>query len=451
MEPLVSVLMPIYNGEKYLYQSIQSVLNQSYENFELILMDDGSNDLSVEVIKHFQDQRIRFYSSSINRGLFPAHNWLIKQSRGEFIKFLHQDDILPPDSLLEYVKLLESNEKLAFVAAVAEFIDAEGKKISEFPWAFAKDKIWPEKTLYSLSWQLGNLIGNPPSVMFRKSSFIEDSPFDERFKNSSDWKLLLKLASTSPSISTSKKLVQYRIHVQSQSSLNYRQAITVREDMQIIKETKSDNLPFKQMISSFWRQHLQIIYSVFQLMQNSQILRAIELLEFILREDPYLSSYEQGACLQDIKNWIEVLSSMSDKENQWQVLLLSKTKSVLYSWFMQRGLGISYEFFDKLIHISFSKPLKLFLIGYDAGAFGLLEFLKAKLNIQIVGVWDFLHHLSNEQSFPVFSEFRLVPADAYVIVTDNRLQDFLLYQQITEMFEANAIATPVIRFREWIL
>lgn len=113
MTPFVSVIIPVFNAEKFIAKSIASVLKQTFSNFELIVIDDGSSDQSVKVIREFQDVRIKLYSQS-NSGQCKALNFGLANATGQFIKFLDADDYLNPVHLEKLVELIASlDEKQA--------------------------------------------------------------------------------------------------------------------------------------------------------------------------------------------------------------------------------------------------------------------------------------------------------------------------------------------------
>ena len=93
MNNLVSIIMPAYNCEKYIKNSIESVLNQTYENWELIIVDDCSTDNTVGVIKEFNDKRIKLFQNKANSGAAFSRNWALREARGKWIAFLDADDV----------------------------------------------------------------------------------------------------------------------------------------------------------------------------------------------------------------------------------------------------------------------------------------------------------------------------------------------------------------------
>ena len=113
-KPMVSVITPTYNGESYLGKAIQSVLNQTYPNFELIIVDDGSVDDTAVVVKQFNDARIKFIPLEENRGADAARNTGIHRSSGKIIAFLDQDDIFHPEKLQVHVEYMSKHPHVGF-------------------------------------------------------------------------------------------------------------------------------------------------------------------------------------------------------------------------------------------------------------------------------------------------------------------------------------------------
>src|SRR4029079_11044134 len=105
----VSIIMASYNHEKFIGEAIQSVLDQSYDDFELIIIDDGSTDNSVDKIKQFTDKRIKLILSSSNQGQFVSTNIGLDQASGKYIGILNSDDMFHVDKLKKQVHFLESN------------------------------------------------------------------------------------------------------------------------------------------------------------------------------------------------------------------------------------------------------------------------------------------------------------------------------------------------------
>jgi glycosyltransferase involved in cell wall biosynthesis len=122
MNPLVSIIMPAYNVAPWIAEAIQSVLNQSYQNFELIVIDNNSTDQTRSIIRSFSDKRIIAISES-EQGLSAARNAGLKTMRGEYYCFLDADDVLPAGSIGNRVKILQENDSIDFVDGMVETRD----------------------------------------------------------------------------------------------------------------------------------------------------------------------------------------------------------------------------------------------------------------------------------------------------------------------------------------
>ncbi|MGA9379390.1 MAG: glycosyltransferase family A protein, partial [Phormidium sp.] len=123
---LISVIIPVYNGEKTIRETIESVLNQTYKNFELIVINDGSQDATLEVVSAIEDQRLKVFSYS-NAGLSASRNRGIFQANSEFITFLDADDLWLPDKLESQFNALQNNSEAALAYSWTNYIDESGK------------------------------------------------------------------------------------------------------------------------------------------------------------------------------------------------------------------------------------------------------------------------------------------------------------------------------------
>ncbi|MBA7934711.1 MULTISPECIES: glycosyltransferase family 2 protein [Klebsiella] len=130
-KPLISVLMPVYNASLYLKEAIDSVLNQSESNFELILINDGSSDNSEEIILSYVDSRIRYIKNETNLGLIKSLNKGIELARGEFIARMDSDDISLPNRFKEQLEVFRTYIGIDIVNVKTLLIDDSGTKISD--------------------------------------------------------------------------------------------------------------------------------------------------------------------------------------------------------------------------------------------------------------------------------------------------------------------------------
>ncbi|NLI92082.1 MAG: glycosyltransferase family 2 protein [Peptococcaceae bacterium] len=125
MDILVSVIMPAYNSEKYIEKAISSVLSQSYSNFELIVVDDGSRDDTAIIVSEIagRDKRIQFFRNQKNSGVSETRNFGISQAKGDWIAFLDSDDMWAPGKLEKQIKLIKNKEHANLLFTGSSFID----------------------------------------------------------------------------------------------------------------------------------------------------------------------------------------------------------------------------------------------------------------------------------------------------------------------------------------
>lgn len=186
INPKVSVVMSVYNGEKYLREAIRSVLSQTLNNYEFVIINDASTDKSAEILQEIEDPRIRVLTNEQNRGLTKSLNKAVKHCRGEFIGRMDADDLSHPMRLEKQVSFLESHPSCALVGSSYYVIDEEGKTISHVGVLLESQQIKEE--LKNQNW-----FGHG-SVLMRKSAFSKVGGYDEEFRYAQDYDLWLRLS-----------------------------------------------------------------------------------------------------------------------------------------------------------------------------------------------------------------------------------------------------------------
>ena len=124
--PIISVVMSVFNGELFLKTAIKSILNQTFTNFEFIIIDDGSTDLSATIIRNFEDERIIFIQNSSNKGLVFSLNTAIRISKGKYIARFDADDISLPNRFKEQLLYLENNNNIDIIGGSVILINENG-------------------------------------------------------------------------------------------------------------------------------------------------------------------------------------------------------------------------------------------------------------------------------------------------------------------------------------
>ena len=126
--PLISIIMPAYNAEKFISIAVESVKAQTYENWELIIVDDLSTDKTPEMIDAFQSEKIRVFHNSVNRKTSWTRNFAVNEAKGEWIAFLDADDAWEPDKLEKQISLLNKENNAALLFTGSAFMDETGTR-----------------------------------------------------------------------------------------------------------------------------------------------------------------------------------------------------------------------------------------------------------------------------------------------------------------------------------
>ena len=152
MKPTLSIGLPVYNGEKYLDQAIESILRQTYSNFELIISDNGSTDGTQKICEHYlsKDERIRYYHNQTNLGAAWNFNHVYHLSSGKYFKWVSDDDLMDTDLLTKCVAVLEKDISIILCHPMAIIIDERGNALEEYNPHLATDSLHPHKRFRDL-------------------------------------------------------------------------------------------------------------------------------------------------------------------------------------------------------------------------------------------------------------------------------------------------------------
>ena len=212
--PRVSVVMPAYNDERYVAEAIQSVLDQTYQEFELVITDNGSSDGTANVIKSFQDPRIRLLSLAKNRGHCGGMNNSVNAAQGEFLALLNSDDAFYPDKLEKQVKFLDENPHVGIVFSYAEIIDKDSQ---DFKGESAYKGIFDRPNQENRFGWLRNFFLNDnclchPSALIRKRCQEDIGLFDERFALLLDLDYWIRMCLKYQIHILPERLTKFRVH-----------------------------------------------------------------------------------------------------------------------------------------------------------------------------------------------------------------------------------------------
>jgi glycosyltransferase involved in cell wall biosynthesis len=209
-KPAASVIMPIYNAGKYLDAAIESILSQTFTDFELLLLNDGSTDGSLERLQHYAkiDKRCKVFSWP-NKGLVATQNEGIKLASAEIIFKMDQDDISRPLRMEKQMRYLESHPECIVLATRVQLIDSEGLPIMEMGERYVHEDI-----------DRGNMSGEgsyifDPTIAMRKNAVLSVGAYRSDYEYAEDLDLWLRMAEQGRLSCLPEVLVDYRQHLKS--------------------------------------------------------------------------------------------------------------------------------------------------------------------------------------------------------------------------------------------
>jgi glycosyltransferase involved in cell wall biosynthesis len=244
--PLISVCLPVCNGEAYLELAIKSVQEQTYGNFELLIADDCSNDRSSEIIDRYskQDKRIVAWRNDKRLGLFQNYNACIERASGEFIKPFAQDDLWEPQLLAKQLAVLNNHEDVVLVAASRLHIDADGAIIEEelfnkITAVLGKKLVYPGNHVrrIALATPFDNPLGEPCAVMFRARARGEG--FQTVFRHAGDLEYWLRILAEGDYAFIDEPLVYFRKHDKSTTASNIEQLWVITDLVHLAEQCRS--------------------------------------------------------------------------------------------------------------------------------------------------------------------------------------------------------------------
>ncbi len=239
MTPKVSVIMSAFNQASYLKLSVDSILQQSFTNFEFIIINDASTDNTRQILASYHDHRIRIINHNFCQGLTKSLNQAIRHAKSEYLARMDADDIASKERLRTQIEYLESHPKIAACGTAVTLIDKQNRKIGIKHLPSTVNKIHQVMLRY-----------NPfvhPSMMLRREIFVDINGYDESLNGAEDYDLWLRMASKYELININKPLLNYRINPQGVSWANLKhtelQALKAR-----IKALRYYGYPWWQII-----------------------------------------------------------------------------------------------------------------------------------------------------------------------------------------------------------
>jgi len=203
--PKVSVLMATHNGQRFIKEAIDSILGQTFGDFEFLIVDDGSTDLTPSILSEYakKDQRITIIANSERLGLTKSLNKLIKQAKGEYIARMDDDDVNLKDRLEKQLDFMQKNPDIVLLGSFAFLINEKGEIIGEKKLALGSEEI-KNKLLFN------NQIIHP-SWLAKKDILIAEGLYNEQFKKAQDYDFVLRLGAKHKIANLPDNLLKYRV------------------------------------------------------------------------------------------------------------------------------------------------------------------------------------------------------------------------------------------------
>lgn len=252
-QPLVSVLMPVYNGEKYLAEAIDSILKQTYTNIELLILDDGSSDNSGAIVNSYDDDRIKYQTNGRNLGIVATRNKLLTFAKGDYIAIHDCDDLALPNKLAMQVAYLQEHKSCGLCGSWAKKIDEKGNVIGRM-----QPPVRDEAIKMNLLFQSSFVHS---AIMMRRTNEF-DIYYSQDFPVAMDFDLWERLSLDTKFYNIPKFLIKYRWHT-----------VNISNKQKELQETRRNAIVERQLnrIGHFTEQDAVHIIAVGNLLENTTL------------------------------------------------------------------------------------------------------------------------------------------------------------------------------------
>lgn len=240
----VSICIPTCNSSKYLAETLESALAQTFTDFELVVSDDASSDGTCEIVERYSDPRICLHQLDRSRGMAFNFNHALQLAQGKYVKFLCHDDLLEPTAVAKQVAVLEGSRDLVMVTSALRYVDAGGRTMSVASW-FPEDTVLNRAEIIAANLAYGNTIGIPSAVLIRREPLRRAGSFSDDFPQMMDVEMWLRLAALGPVAYLREPLCGFRIHPEAMTS-EQRKLGLIRRDLVRITETMLAAVPPSQ-------------------------------------------------------------------------------------------------------------------------------------------------------------------------------------------------------------
>ncbi|MCY6353988.1 glycosyltransferase [Clostridium sp. ZS2-4] len=293
---MVSIIIPTLNSKQYISQAIQSILNQSYKDYEIIIVDDGSADNTYEELKKYED-KIKYYYKK-NGGVASARNYGMLKANGEYICFLDADDMYKEEKLKEQVEFLENNPEIDVVYNNVDVVDEELNFIN----ILKSEGVYENRKDFLTMLLVRQIIPGPASIMIRRKCVESGIKYNEEYRHAEDYDFTLKLAKKFNVGYIPKSLYIYRRH---QSNLTNEHKKQFNNEIEIIKKIGIENIKSVVWESNFTESMKKLIFSKILIKINEWDQAKNVLLDILKNEEIAIAYFYLGNCYYFLERYEE--------------------------------------------------------------------------------------------------------------------------------------------------
>lgn len=234
----ISIILPIYNGEPYLLESVQSVLSQSFGSFEFLILNDGSTDRTPTILRSFADERIKIFEHRSCKGLFPSLNDLIRQARTPLVRLWSHDDRMKPDCLEREYQFWLKHQDVGMFYCHRDIIDERGC-LTKHAWKDSTPDLVPSRLADEISFNWGCMPGNIANITVPRKIFNEMGLFDETLKQAADFDMWVRIQKKYPIGFCREVLMELRRHKRQLSRNRGAELVFMREGEAVYKKLEA--------------------------------------------------------------------------------------------------------------------------------------------------------------------------------------------------------------------
>jgi glycosyltransferase involved in cell wall biosynthesis len=269
-EPLVSIILPLYNRYQYLGTAIDTVLSQTYSNWELIIADDASNQDTKNFLQQYTNiPKVRIDYNPENLGLFSNLNKVISKCNNDYILLLCSDDYLTKNCLEINIELIKKYPQAELILSSQARIDYLGNRLPDVDYirpnahydTFPQETqlLTPNQTV-PLLLQYGSINGNLTGIFFKTKIFQEIGGFKETWQHAADWEWLYRVSKNYPILISKQTVVAIRVHEEQLSNVNFRNLSNSIEVAKMIKILLADPYISGLKSASYWALHIMQLH-----------------------------------------------------------------------------------------------------------------------------------------------------------------------------------------------